>query len=498
MRRHVTIVAFLAALSIAVAPIVHGQLIFEETFGTPSGGTSDSLPAGWTAINVDGLTPDASVAFVDEAWIVREDFTTDPADAVAFSTSYYSPPGTSDDWAITPQINLTAGNVLEWEALAPDAAYPDGYEVRLSTTTPTVAAMTVVLATVPAENAAWTPRSVSLAAYAGQAVYIGFRNNSTDRFILLLDDVRVRQVLAADARITAAYQPSEYTLVPAHQGQPLALGCLVYNAGTGGLTGVDVGVTVYSEGSPVHTDSVAIGALSAGASATATFSAYAPVTEGATTITYAVSHDVVDGNPADDTLSVDGFYVTSDTFARDDGVVTGFLGIGAGEPNSELGNAFDILQPAELTQVVSYFTGAVVTETVSAMVRAMDGVGGTPGTLLATSYPFTPSVDGGQTVIFTFAAAVPLSVGSYYVGLLEDPGHALTLGNTATIFTPGTVWVNWPTSPAGGWANVEVFGAGFAKPFVLRPTLVIDAPPASIFADGFESAGYGAWTTFTP
>jgi hypothetical protein len=165
--------------------------IFEETFGTVPAGPSDPLPAGWTTINVDGRTPAASVAWVTDAWVVREDFILDPTDAVAFSTSWYSPAGASNDWAITPQIALTANNSLSWEGYAPDPAYPDGYEVRLSTTTPDVAGMTVVLATIPAEAQVWTPRSADLSAYAGQNVYIGFRNNSNDQFLLAIDDIRV-------------------------------------------------------------------------------------------------------------------------------------------------------------------------------------------------------------------------------------------------------------------------------------------------------------------
>ncbi len=165
--------------------------IFEETFGTVPAGPSDPLPAGWTAINADGLTPAANVSYVTDAWVVREDFVIDPTDAVAISTSWYSPAGQADDWAITPPIVLTANNSLSWEGYAPDPAYPDGYEVRLSTTTPTVAGMTTLLATIPAEAQVWTQRSADLSAFAGQTVYIGFRNNSFVRFLLFLDDVRV-------------------------------------------------------------------------------------------------------------------------------------------------------------------------------------------------------------------------------------------------------------------------------------------------------------------
>lgn len=179
-------------VALLVAASASAQItIFEETFGVVSGGTSDPLPAGWTAINVDGLTPAAAVSYVTDAWIVRDDFIYDATDAVAFSTSWYTPSGQADDWAITPAIVLTANNALSWEAVAPDPTYPDGYEVRLSTTTPDVAGMTTILETIPAEADVWTPRSTDLSAFAGQTVYIGFRNNSNDQFLLMLDDVTV-------------------------------------------------------------------------------------------------------------------------------------------------------------------------------------------------------------------------------------------------------------------------------------------------------------------
>ena len=84
------------------------------------------FPTGWLLANVDNKTPDASVAYVNNAWIRREDFTFNLSDSAAFSTSYYSPAGQADDWMWTPAINLT-GSIptrLSWNAVTYDPVFP--------------------------------------------------------------------------------------------------------------------------------------------------------------------------------------------------------------------------------------------------------------------------------------------------------------------------------------------------------------------------------------
>ena len=115
------------------------QTIFFEDFE----GTGGTFPTGWTLFNVDGLTPNASVSYMTNAWIVRAD-PNNAANIMATSTSWYTPAGVSNDWMMSPPITLTNNNVLSWDAYSPDAAFPDGYEVRISTTTADIAASSVV------------------------------------------------------------------------------------------------------------------------------------------------------------------------------------------------------------------------------------------------------------------------------------------------------------------------------------------------------------------
>ncbi len=159
------------------------QFILSEDF-------QQGIPGTWTLLDKDGLTPDSTQTdFVTDAWVAWDDpFAL--GDTIAVSTSKYLPPGQADDWLITPAITLGSNSLMNWYALAFDAS-ADGYEVRISTSTPTDTAFlaNAPLFSIGAENITWTKRSADLTAYANQTVYIAFRNNSTDKFILGIDDV---------------------------------------------------------------------------------------------------------------------------------------------------------------------------------------------------------------------------------------------------------------------------------------------------------------------
>lgn len=152
------------------------------------------LPAGWSVIDVDMRTPDMNVAFVDDAFVVTDEF--EPAmNFGAYSTSWYSPAGAADDWLVTPQISLGTGTSVSWEGWAPDGMFPDGYELRISTGMPTVMDFMAnpALFTIANEAQAFTGHTVDLAAagYASQNVYLAWRNNSNDEFILVIDNISI-------------------------------------------------------------------------------------------------------------------------------------------------------------------------------------------------------------------------------------------------------------------------------------------------------------------
>src|SRR6185312_57430 len=170
----------------------------------------------------------------------REDFANNVADSCAFSTSWYNPAGTANDFMWTPAIaNLPANSVLSWNAVAYDPAFSDGYEVRIMTVAPTggtgvignqITASTVLYSNA-AENSSWTARTVSISAYTGQTVYIGFRNNTNDKFLLAIDDIVVQTLVNYDAALVSVDTLTEYTEIPVKQAIPLALGGDIMNNG---------------------------------------------------------------------------------------------------------------------------------------------------------------------------------------------------------------------------------------------------------------------------
>lgn len=176
-------------LAIVCLSHLYAQTWSEDFTSSPA----PNIPTSWSQVNVDGLTVSSQLSsynFGNKAWIILT--LNDPAHGKAIvSTSYYSPSGISNDWAITPSFSVPANAMLKWQGLAADASYPDGYQVVLSTTGTNVANFTTTLLTVSAENATWTTRSVNLSAYAGQIANIAFVNNSNDKFLLALDNISV-------------------------------------------------------------------------------------------------------------------------------------------------------------------------------------------------------------------------------------------------------------------------------------------------------------------
>jgi len=195
---------FLLLLTLLIPGALPAQVIFSEDF-------ENGIPSGFTVIDADSNIVNPNVSAVNEAWIAYQDFR-DTGNVIALSTSWYSPIDTSDDWLITPRIHLDSFAVLEWDAEAylpvPDA---DGYEVRVAATS----SITDFLSGQPLffmenELTERTRRRIDLAAlgYVNRDVYIAFRNNSFDDYLLLLDNIELRNRPSVEAALLSWYVPS--------------------------------------------------------------------------------------------------------------------------------------------------------------------------------------------------------------------------------------------------------------------------------------------------
>lgn len=464
--------AFAAVLLLQMGQSSKAQIFFQEHFTT-------GMPGTFTLYNVDNLTPATAVNYVNQAWIVREDFIT-PSDSCAFSTSWYTPAGTANDWMVTPAIVLPAtGNVtLSWEGMSPDPSYRDGYQVRIANSSSLTAQQAgAILFSTTAEPTTWTPHSVSLNAYLGQTVYISFRNNSNDKFILMIDDIVVQQPNNYDARILTAAAPSEYTQIPASQASPVNFSADIINQGLLSVTGVVLNVTVRDGlGATVYTNnSTTTASLASGATVTKTVPSWTPSGISDYTIHYDVNIVETDANLGNDTLN-SLLSITDSTFARDDNTVAGVLGIGAGTPG-ELGQVYELENPASVSSV-SFFigngNGSMVNQPINAVIRAFNGV---PGAILA--YTDTLIMDTSTNVLVTLPiSGGPLSLpaDTFFVGVVEGDSN-ITLGYSNDIFLNGIGWVDFPGNPFGGWANNEDYS--FNVVYIVRPNIQPNCPPFS-------------------
>ena len=186
---------------------------WSENFNSTTG---TSLPAGWLQNNVDGLTVISNLSsfnFGTNAWVTNDATPEGYASnaRVAMSTSWYNPSGTSNDWLITPSFTVPANALLEWDALAVETGYQDGYQVKISTTGTAVASFSTNLFSIPAENDVWTNRSIDLSAYVGQTVQIAFVNNSNDKNRLYMDNIRVFVPSATDGAVLSFNGLTRYT-----------------------------------------------------------------------------------------------------------------------------------------------------------------------------------------------------------------------------------------------------------------------------------------------
>ncbi|MCX7551789.1 T9SS-dependent choice-of-anchor J family protein [Xanthomarina sp. F2636L] len=446
------------------------QVLFEDDFD----GSGPGL-AGWTLVNVDGLTPASGVSQFTNAWIEADDFD-NPGDVVAMSTSWYAPAGTADDWMITPAITLTDAAILTWDEEGQDASFPDGYEVRLSTATTALADFTNVLyTTTAASGAVWTSQSADLTPYLGETVYIAWRNNSTDQFILMINNVMVEAIAAYDVAIsTPASSLDQYTQIPLGQITSLGTSATIENLGSDAVTNAEATVTITDGTGTVYTETSIPYNLAVGASQAVTFAGYTPTSDGTYTVTYSVTISETDSVASNNSVAT-STVISEITYARDDNTPTGTLGIGA-DNGGYLGNQYDIIATQDIESVTFSIgnIGGILTG-LNVKATVWDMVGGVPNAIIAETDPIVITAVENDMYTATIAGGpFSLTPGQYLVAI-EEPdaaagmptGENIQVVTTSAIFTTGATWVNWPTNPMGTWANSEDFA--FEIAYLIRP-----------------------------
>ncbi|MPM06372.1 hypothetical protein SDC9_52671 [bioreactor metagenome] len=462
---------------------LHAQIIFQEDFdgvgGSTAGGAGTYMfPSGWLLVNVDNLTPASSVAYVNEAWERREDFANNVTDSCAFSTSWYSPAGTADDWMWTPPIGPLPVNCrLKWNGVAYDVSYLDGYEVRIMTVAPTgstgvignMVTNSTVLYSTTAESNSWTAHEVSLGSYAGQTVYIGFRNNSYDKFLLLIDDIVVEAIVNNDIAISATDAGPQYTMIPEMLADTVCIpGATIVNNGLMTAHNVSLQVDITNDlGTIVYADTAVADSLTSGSTVHLATDAFINPAAGIYNVHYKAVMDETDAQVSNDSIAKYCVEITDSVYARDNGIVSGSLGIGAGN-GGYIGQDFHIPVTTAITSVRMDFFRGYSGKQLGAAIWNMNA--GVPDSIVATTDTLFYIDDSARTYIVPVhspTGSIILTPGDYAVTAIEFDS-TLALINCPDIFTAGHVWVNWPTIPTGTWTNIETFGANISHPFMLR------------------------------
>jgi len=160
----------------------------------------NGMPSTFTIYN-DNYTVNSNIAnLFPNGWnvIIDPDNATNSA---AASTSWFTVVAQANRWMITSSIIPVSTSQLTWKAKSQDSSFLESYSVKISTTGVNKTDFATTLYSISGESKNWTTHTISLASYAGQSIYIAFIQHSTDKFILLLDDID----------ITPIYNPSVIT-----------------------------------------------------------------------------------------------------------------------------------------------------------------------------------------------------------------------------------------------------------------------------------------------
>jgi len=210
----------------------YAQSIFSADF-------EDGTLGGMTIVDNDGLVTASGVSLFSDAWTISNSFFENQFDITStgvISNSRYMPAGTADDWLISPQITIEEiGTAVLWSARALSNNSRDGMEVRVSTTDNSLASFTDIIYSSTGESAEMTQRAASLNDYIGEQIYIAFINNSTDKYLLIVDDIEVKPVNLRDVSITS-FATEPYQL----KNQDIAIAINVFNNGGNALNSLDL------------------------------------------------------------------------------------------------------------------------------------------------------------------------------------------------------------------------------------------------------------------
>ncbi len=176
---------YILLIVLFIGKLSYSQVFFENFQG-------GVIPSTFTLINDANTVNTAISTLFPDAWDVLAQFT-DTANKVAASTSWFAAVAPADRWMITPSIILPVGSnlMLSWKCKSQDPAYLDGLIVKISTAGVAKTDFTVTAYNNTAEDTVWKTKYYSLQSLAGQSIHVAFVQQSTDKFYVFVDDIKV-------------------------------------------------------------------------------------------------------------------------------------------------------------------------------------------------------------------------------------------------------------------------------------------------------------------
>ncbi len=485
MRKTLHKASLLLAILFAFSASLSAQdPIFEETFDniedyTEITGGIYQFPEGWTQIDNDGLALNGSISDLfpppNTAWTLASEaagnfgFT----GGAAISGSWFaSGAGPADDYLITPVIDILDENAtLTWSAKAQDPDWPDGYEVYISTSNEEED----ILALGPAdrvfnvgeESPEFVTHTVPLGDYFGESIYVVFRNNSSDKFLLILDYVRVAgPPEGVDVSVSSVEIPMKYGYTPIHQVEPIGpFGVNFSQVSAGDVTNVEVTVNIdrveggldafYNAGDPaaltfenVYSSTILYqDMLPNGNTDEVLFDeTYTPDEIGAYVLYYTIDQEE-DVTPENNVSTPHYFIISETDYGRHAAFHSLFFDPSLNEEYGITPVTADEVTPdgmigdpsgtGEYGMTITPETYISFTEAAVVLLQPFGvidmnvydiGDGNIPGELVATtSFDFGPNPQGADFYVFTFDEEVVLAPGEYLITATDPADGTLTM-----------------------------------------------------------------------
>ena len=147
---------------------------------------SATMPADWTIIN--GGDPGTWETW--NTYLASVDI--DPHSGSHFLGLEYGSTA-HDDYAVSPAIVVTAGvsDKLSFWSKNGGNGLAEEFDIKISTTTPTAAALTNTLASAVKPPTTWTQYTYDLTQFVGQTIYIAFYSSTEDVWFVGIDDFEI-------------------------------------------------------------------------------------------------------------------------------------------------------------------------------------------------------------------------------------------------------------------------------------------------------------------